>query len=305
MLHGIIVAVMVLVWSGSLLYIGLGEGARLLVGGILWSRPNRLLLQSGSVLLAAALIAPWVAMAPVSAEGPFSSTALSWLQVLVLVGVGTLAAAMAGFERRRPETRPPMRALRAMAFSLVIGIPMLAIPGLLETLGAGVLFVSGEDTWAMTNPEQQPLFSTVSQSLRRSPTARFGWLVYLIPALPVLVGAGLRRRERRESVVLLLLWTTALTVLTLRQVRFANDLAPRWPRSSSRVHSRRSTAGSLASCLRPLQRSPPLCSSWRCCGLRSRRSSCPVHDTRFETSLQARNVQWPGSVGGRARCDSP
>lgn len=225
-LHGIIVAAMALVWSGSLLYIGLGEGARLLAGGILWNRPNRLRAQSGGALVAAVLIAPWVFMAPVPVDGPFSSTALSWLQVLALVGVGMLAAAMAAFESWRPETRPGMRALRALAAGLAIGIPLLATPGLLESLGSGVAFISGDDTWSTTNPELQPLFSTISQARRRSPTERFGWLVFLVPVLPILAGFGLRRRERREPALLVLIWTTVLTILALRQVRFAHDLAP-------------------------------------------------------------------------------
>jgi len=225
-LHAAIVAAMTLVWSGSLLYIGLGEGARLLVGGILWCRRDRLLAQSGAALLAAALVVPSVALAPTPLDGPFSSTALSWLQVTVLIALGVLAATLAGLERLRPETRTAMRALRAVAATLAIALPLLAIPGLRNAVANGITFVSGEDVWAANNPEQQPLFSSTGEAFKRSPAARFGWLVLLVPALPLLVASALRRREQREQTVLLLIWTTALTVLALRQVRFAHDLAP-------------------------------------------------------------------------------
>lgn len=224
-LHAAIVAGLTLVWSGSLLYIGLGEGARLLVGGILWSHRDRLLAQSAGALLAAALVAPWVLLAPEPLGGPYSSIALSWLHVLALIAIGLLAAAMAGLEALRPEPRPGRRALRAVAITVAISLPLLAIPGLRDALVTGTGFVSGQNLWAPYNPEQQPLFSSTPESLKRSPTARFGWFAFLVPLLPLLVASGLRQRQRRESTLLLLIWTSVLTVLALQQVRFAHDLA--------------------------------------------------------------------------------
>ncbi|MBW2390998.1 MAG: glycosyltransferase family 39 protein [Deltaproteobacteria bacterium] len=200
LLHAAIVAALALVWAGSLLYIALAEGARLLVGGILWSHRERLQDQSAGALLAAVLVAPWVAVAPEPIGGAFSR---AW----------------------RPETRPQGRALRAVAVTLVISLPLLAIPGLRDALATGSGFVSGADVWAQTNPEQQPLFSWNPRSLARSPAVRFGWFVFLVPVLPLLVASGLRRRDRREGVAVLLIWTTVLTALALRQVRFAHDLA--------------------------------------------------------------------------------
>jgi len=226
LLHGLIVSAMALVWSGSLFYIALAEGTRLLVVGVFWVQPEKLFRQSIAVLFAATLVAPWVWISPPPVDGAFSSTALSWLQVLVLVGIGGLAAALGWLQNAKPESRPRMRALRAIGASVVIAFPLMLIPGLFEALWTGLVFVSGEDTWATTNPEQQPLFSSVSQSLRQPPTARFGWLVYGIPALPVLAALSLRKPEQRKQMVVLLFWSATLAAVALRQVRFANDLAP-------------------------------------------------------------------------------
>ena len=225
-LHAAIVVALTLTWGGSLLYIGLGEGARLLVGGILWRRPGRLLAQSGGALFAAALVAPWVAMAPEPIGGAYSSTTLSWLQVLVLIALGVLAAALAGLENLRPEPRLHMRALRAITVTAAIALPILAIPGVGDSLASGTAFVAGEDVWAPTNVEQQPLYSLTLAGLHHWPTARFGWFAFLVPLLPLLVVSGFRQRDRRESTALLFIWTTVLTALALQQLRFVHDLAP-------------------------------------------------------------------------------
>jgi asparagine N-glycosylation enzyme membrane subunit Stt3 len=224
-LHGLIVASMLLVWSGSLLYVAVGESARLLVAGVLWRRPQRLLDQAASALLALVLVAPWVAIAPVPIGGPFSSTTLSWLHAVVMGALAVLTASLGALERRRPETRVGARALRALASALLIGLPLLAVPELRGALTAGIGFVGGQDTWAGANPEQQPLFSPMP-GLALTPTARFGWLAYLLPVLPVLVALGLRDRARREALSVTLVWVGALTALALQQLRYANDLAP-------------------------------------------------------------------------------
>jgi len=224
--HAVIVASMPLIWSGSLLYVALAEGARFAVTGLLWPSPGRLRDQAVSALAAAALVAPWVAAAPTPIDGAFSSTALSWLHVLVLLALGALAWATATLERRRPEPRATMRLLRALAVATAVALPLLAIPGLAATLATALTFVSGQDVWAAGSPEQQPLFASTAEVLARSASVRFGLFVYLVPLLPLVVATALREREGRDRVTLFLVWTTLLTVLALKQVRFAHDLAP-------------------------------------------------------------------------------
>lgn len=224
--HALIVTAMPVVWSGSLLYVALAEGARFAVAGVFWRHPGRLMDQAASAGSAALLVVPWVAAAPTPIDGAFSSTALSWLHVVVLLALAALAAATSLLERRRPEPRWSRRVLRVLATALAIALPLLVIPGLAATLATALTFVSGQDVWAAGSPEQQPLFASTAEVLARSATVRFGWLVYGVPLLPVIVAAALRDRERREQLTLLLVWTTLLTVLALKQVRFAHDLAP-------------------------------------------------------------------------------
>ena len=224
-LHGAGVAALVLTWSGSLLYVLVGEGARLLVGGVLWSRRARLWAQSGGALLAAGLVAPWVAAAPEPIGGVYSSTTLSWLHVLVLVALAALAAALAALEARRPQPRAAWRALRAGALALVLVLAVFALPGLGGAVRAGAGFLSKQDAWAQTNPEQRPLFEPVLSAEQPRALGRFGLYAFAVPLAPLLAGLGLRRREGREAAALLVLWTAPLSLLALQQVRFAHDFA--------------------------------------------------------------------------------
>jgi len=224
-LHGALVAVMVLTWSGSLLYVLVGEGARFLVGGVLWSHRRRLWAQAGGALLAAALVAPWVAAAPEPIGGVWSSTTLSWLHVAVLLALAALAAALAALEGWRPQPRVAWRALRAGALAGAIAVALFTLPGLGGAVQSGAGFVSKQDEWAKTNPEQKPLFEPPWSAAQPRALGRFGLYAYLVPLAPLLAGLGLRRRAGREAAALLVLWTAPLSVLALQQVRFAHDFA--------------------------------------------------------------------------------
>jgi dolichyl-diphosphooligosaccharide--protein glycosyltransferase len=222
-LHGLIVAAMVLVWSGSLFYVLLGEGARLLASGIVGRHPDRLLAQSGGALLAAALVAPWVAWAGQPIGGPFAATTLSWLQVVVLVALAALAGGLAALERSRPRTSIGGRALRAGGLTLALALALLSVSALREPFASGAAFLTKQDVWAGGNLEQQPLFSSAPGLVPA--TWLFGWYAFLIPLTPLLVGIRVRGGLPREAAAILLAWTTCLGLLTMMQVRFARDFA--------------------------------------------------------------------------------
>ena len=125
-LHAAVVAAMMLVWSGSLLYVILGEGTRLIASAVVGRHPDRLLAQSAGALLAAGLVAPWVAFSGSPLGGPFSTTELSWMHVVVLGALAALAAGLAALEIFRPQPVAWRRALRVAAMTLLIALPLLS-----------------------------------------------------------------------------------------------------------------------------------------------------------------------------------
>jgi dolichyl-phosphooligosaccharide-protein glycotransferase len=222
--HSAIVAAMLLTWSGSLLYLALGEGTRFAVAAVVSGHPRRLFLQAGTSVAAGALVVPWLLATPPPAAGPLTSTTLSWLHVVTLAALGVLCAATGALAQARPEQRRVRRALRAGLLAAACAAPLLALPAVVGGLSSGVGFVTKSDLWAAGNPEQQPLFGTIPSRVTRTPQERFGFFVYLIPLTPLLVGLGLRGKAL-EARLLLLGWATALAWLALEQVRFAFDYA--------------------------------------------------------------------------------
>jgi len=221
-LHSAVMAAMMLVWSGSLLYLILGEGARLVASAVVGRHPDRLLAQSGSALLAAGLIAPWLAHAGSPLGGPFSTTELSWMHFVVALALALLCGGLAALERFRPQPVGWRRASRAAALGLLIALPLLSLDALREPLTSGTGFLAKQDVWAESNAEQQPLFASSPGKLPA--TRLFGWYAFLIPLVPLLV--VLRARGNPPEVVfVMLVWTTALGLLTLGQVRYAMDFA--------------------------------------------------------------------------------
>jgi dolichyl-diphosphooligosaccharide--protein glycosyltransferase len=222
--HAGVVAAMLLSWSGSLLYLALGEGSRFAVAAVASGSPQRLLRQAATSLGAAALVAPWLLATPPPAAGPFTSTTLSWLHVVALVALAVVCAAAGALARARPEPRAARRALRAGLLVAAVAGPLLLLTPLGAALGSGFGFVAKADAWAAHNPEQLPLFFSARSRVTRPPEERFGLFVWLVPLTPLLVGLRLRG-EAREARWLLLAWGTALSWLALDQVRFAHDYA--------------------------------------------------------------------------------
>jgi dolichyl-diphosphooligosaccharide--protein glycosyltransferase len=221
--YGAVIAAMLLVWSGSLLYLALGEGTRFAVAAVASGRPARLFAQAASAAVAVALVAPWLA-ATGAAKGPFASTTLSWLHVSALAALAALCLAAGTLARARPEPRPLARALRAALLAAALALPLLALPSVREGLAGGGAFVAKADTWAARNPEQRPLFDATPSRLKRTPLERFGLFAWLVPLVPALVAVRLRA-DRREPGLVLFAWSSVLAALALQQVRFANDFA--------------------------------------------------------------------------------
>ncbi|MCP3983486.1 MAG: hypothetical protein GY723_03810 [bacterium] len=222
-LHAAVVAAMLLVWSGSLLYLVLGEGARLFASTVIGRHPDRLIDQGAAALLVAGLVGSWVVLTGNPLGGPFSTTELSWMHTVVLVALALLAASMAALEVFRPQPIAWRRLLRVAVVGLLIVLPLLSFDELREPLASGTGFLAKQDVWAALNIEQQPLFS--SSPGRLPATTLFGGYAFLIPLAPLLVALRWRGSRLPEALFVMLAWTTLLGLLTLDQVRYAMDFA--------------------------------------------------------------------------------
>ena len=220
---------LVLSWSGSLLTLGVGEGA-LLLGATLAGRRDLLLAQSAGALGAAALVAPWIWLAGPPLGGAFSTISLSWFHVAVLAGVGAVCGSLAALEGWRPARTLALRAGRAIAVGSLAAAVLLGFPGPRQALAPSAAFLGKSDGWITDqNPETRSLFGPPiadAQVPRPPPTWYYGWLAYAIPVAIAVALLRLRRRDGREAAACFAAWTLSLGVLALYEIRFGPDFAP-------------------------------------------------------------------------------
>jgi asparagine N-glycosylation enzyme membrane subunit Stt3 len=186
-------AVLMLTWSGSLLYLAVGEGV-LLVVAALAARPALFGAQALGVLGAAAAAIPWLVATPAPIGGPLSATTLSWLHVLALTCVALTAGGLAVLERSRPTRTSTARLARAARGENIV--------------------------------EQSSLFPWMPGGRGNYAGRLFGGFAYAIPLAPLAYLWCGRSREDAGPRLALAIWTAALSVLVILQVRFASDFAP-------------------------------------------------------------------------------
>ncbi|MCZ6463724.1 MAG: glycosyltransferase family 39 protein, partial [Proteobacteria bacterium] len=93
--HAALVAALLFTWSGSLLYLALGEGARLAAWAATGRGPRPLVAQTAAALVASVAVVPWIAAAPVPLDGPLATTTLSWFHVVMLTVIAGTCGALA------------------------------------------------------------------------------------------------------------------------------------------------------------------------------------------------------------------
>ncbi len=226
-LGAVLRAALALSWTGSLLYLALFEVA-LLTATLFSVSESRLRGQATSAASAAVAIAPFVYAAGAPLGGRYSSTELSWLHVIALAAAAAVWAGMWSWQKRTAVQgfRDAM-----MRSAVVVGgvlLVLLLVPPLREALLPGLAFVAKADTWAPVNAEQAPLFPW----MRSGPTmgadlslTLFGGFAYLIPLLPLAPFLFAKSRSARPDFVVFAIWSGALGLLCLAQLRFGNDLA--------------------------------------------------------------------------------
>jgi asparagine N-glycosylation enzyme membrane subunit Stt3 len=218
-------AALLLSWSGSLLYLAVGEAALLLLG-LLAARPALLTAQALSALASGLAVAPWVVASGTTLGGPLSTTTLSWLHVLALLAVATAAGGFAGLERARPARSAGFRVARA---ALCVAVPagaLLALSGVRESLAPALAFLTKSNPWGKGIMEQSPLFSWMPGARGDLTGGSYGAWAYAIPLVPLAYLWCARSRAGWGPRLLLAIWAGVLGALAVMQVRFGSDFAP-------------------------------------------------------------------------------
>ena len=220
-----------LTWSGSALYLGLGQ-AVLLAAALATRGPARsrlLLAQAASAAAAALALAVFVAVAPEPPGGALSTLTLSWFHVGALLAAGAAGLALAALEavRARRSARARRALDVALAFAALAGAAAL-LWALSDVLRPAAAFLAKRDVWGATNLEQRPLlrWPWLPSSTPVAPAVYYGLLGALVPLAWVGPLAFSRAGVARSRKVALAGWLLAFGGLAAHQLRFVHDFAP-------------------------------------------------------------------------------
>jgi dolichyl-diphosphooligosaccharide--protein glycosyltransferase len=217
-------AAMLLVWTGSLLYLAPGEAALLLASAAL-GRRDLLAAQTWSAVATTALVAPVVLLAPVGGGGPWSATELSRFHLLAFASAAALAGGVLALERARPARSGPIALVRAVGLALGLGAVLLLVPDVREGLLRALSFLFRRDAYTELVMEQLPIFYEQGSLSLAAAERRLAGFVYLVPFVPFAFWAAGGAGESRARALFLGGWSALFGLLALQQLRYANDWA--------------------------------------------------------------------------------
>lgn len=217
-----------LAWSGSLLYVGLGEGA-LLLAALVRGHRRSLWDQAIGCLVTAMVVVPFVIGGSESAPGaPFSASALSWLHISFFCGVALLSGLLAALESRRPARGSAGRIARALAIGIALCGLLILLPAVREGLMPAASYLAASSGFE-GNDEQMALYSWLRGGNQRGNQTEFSFyagFAYLIPFTLLAGLAVMRDPKRRPAAMILVSWLAGLAPLAVLQIRWGNDFAP-------------------------------------------------------------------------------
>jgi hypothetical protein len=133
---------------------------------------------------------------------------------------------MAALEARRPARGSAARLARLAMVLGVAALAALAVPDLRAALVGAMRFVAIQDPSGLVIVERFPLIPLGGRSPSAPPETYFGWLTWGVPLAFLLPLWAVRRPPQLRPARLLAAWTLPLSLLTLTQVRYGNELGP-------------------------------------------------------------------------------
>jgi len=214
-------------WSGSLLYLAIGEAALLLAGTCSGSRDTRR-HQYWGCGIAAASLTPYLALTPPPLGGWFSASALSLLHLFFLLGIAAVARAVRWLESRGSERDTVTSLYWIIGAMAAVTAVLLAFPAVREGIAPAVKYLSASSGFS-GNPEQVPLYTWMREGAELrypSSTQYYGAFAYLLPLCLLAAVWLLRDKRRSPQAVVLAVWALPLGLLAIAQLRWGNDFAP-------------------------------------------------------------------------------
>jgi asparagine N-glycosylation enzyme membrane subunit Stt3 len=213
-----------LVWSGSLLYLVPGEVALVIVA-VLRNQRQLLIGQTLSCLATVLFVLPFVLMIGEPAGGHYSTTELSRFHLLAYAAGALLCSGWLLLQRSLDLASSRARLLGLLALIAAIAGASLLLPGLRDAIGSGLSFLGKSDGYTETVLEQLPLFHEQGAITRHAGERRMGYYAYLVSLVPLVYLRRPRRPGLRAAHLLLFAWSMLFGYLAIEQVRYAHDYA--------------------------------------------------------------------------------
>ena len=216
---------MMLTWSGSLLYLLPGDAALVLVAA--WSR-DRALLRAAAMSSGATALFAWPIVATLSegAAHAFIGVELSFFHVLIYAACALLCTAHSRVLWLRPQASGRSSLNLLIALAIPIACVSLLLPGVLAGLASALGFLAASDGYTETVVEQLPIFWGNGDFSLAIAHLRMGWFVYLIPVVPIAFLRLLQPARPGYAGHFLVGWSMLFGLLAVRQVRYGHDFAP-------------------------------------------------------------------------------
>ena len=216
---------MMLTWSGSLLYLLPGDAGLVLAAA--WSR-DRALLRAAAMSAAATALFAWPIVSALSkgaTHALFIGVELSFFHVLIYAACALLCAAHNAVLGLRPQALDRTSLMFLIALAVPIALASLMLPGAFAGLQSALGFLVASDGYTETVVEQLPIFWGNGDFSLAIAHLRMGWFVYLIPVVPMAFLRLLHPARQGHAGRFLVGWSVLFGFLAVRQVRYGHDFA--------------------------------------------------------------------------------